>query len=225
MGRKELVHALGFGRHDPWAAVSEANYHRLVAGVSPRRRPGARGRYSSLAVGLLVDALAARAGTSYARLLTERALDPLGMADTFITVPTTCTDRLLQGHSRRGRPRPPLEDLMPAAGGLRSSAEDLLRFLAACLQPPPAAVGEALTLAQQPRATLAGHVQVGLGWLMMSDPLRGRVVWHNGGTWGFRSFAGIAPDQSSAAVVLSNTARSVDRIGLELTRDRLLGRE
>jgi hypothetical protein len=46
-------------------------------------------------------------------------------------------------------------------------------------------------------------------------------VWNNGGRWGFRSFAGFAHGQNSAAVVLSNTARSVDRIGLELTQDRL----
>jgi hypothetical protein len=42
------------------------------------------------------------------------------------------------------------------------------------------------------------------------------VVWHNGGTWGFRSFAGFAPGRGSAAVVLSNTARAVDRTGFEL---------
>ena len=43
-----------------------------------------------------------------------------------------------------------------------------------------------------------------------------RVVWHNGGTWGFRSFAAFAPGRAAAAVVMSNTARSVDRLGLSL---------
>lgn len=68
---------------------------------------------------------------------------------------------------------------MPAAGSLRSSAEDLLRFLASCLQPPPGALGDALTLAQQPQARLAGQIQVGLCWLVLSTPAGGRVVWHN----------------------------------------------
>lgn len=221
MRRRELGYALGLRRQDPWAAVSDTEYHRLVAAESPRRAPGARARYSSLAVGLLGDALAARAGMSYEQLLTERILDPLGMADTSVTVPATRTHRLLPGHSRCGRPRPPLQDFMPAAGSLRSSAADQLRFLAACLQPPPGALGEALTLAQQPQAKLAGRIQVALCWLVLSTPEGGRVVWHNGGTWGFRSFAGFAPDHSSAAVVLSNTARSVDRIGLGLTQDRV----
>jgi hypothetical protein len=42
------------------------------------------------------------------------------------------------------------------------------------------------------------------------------VVWHNGGTWGFRSFVGFTPDRDRAVVVLANTARSVDRIGWRL---------
>jgi serine-type D-Ala-D-Ala carboxypeptidase/endopeptidase len=109
---------------------------------------------------------------------------------------------------------------MPAAGSLRFTTEDLLRFLAACLQPPAGARGDAVTLGQQPQARLAARIPVGLCWLILSDPNRRRVVWHNGGSWGFRSFAGFAPDQNSAAVVLSNSARSVDRLGLELKQDR-----
>lgn len=219
MRRRELGYALGLRRHDPWAAVGETEYQRLVAAESPRRPPGTRGRYSSLAVGLLGDALAARAGISYEQLLTERVLAPLRMCDTSITVSAANTHRLLPGHSRRGRPRPPLKDLMPAAGSLRSNADNLLCFLAACLQPPPGVLGEALDLAQRPQARLAARIQVGLCWLILTTPAGNRIVWHNGGTWGFRSFAGFAPDQNSAAVVLSNSARSVDRIGLELTQD------
>lgn len=42
------------------------------------------------------------------------------------------------------------------------------------------------------------------------------MVWHNGGTWGFRSFAGMMPERGRAVVVMSNTAHSVDRLGLRL---------
>lgn len=41
---------------------------------------------------------------------------------------------------------------MPAAGSLRSSADDMIRFLAACLQPPAGSLGAALSLAQIPHA-------------------------------------------------------------------------
>src|SRR5262249_40245180 len=42
------------------------------------------------------------------------------------------------------------------------------------------------------------------------------VVWHNGGTGGYRSFIGFDPDTHRGAVVLANGASDVDDIGLYL---------
>ena len=107
---------------------------------------------------------------------------------------------------------------MPAAGSLRSNAEDMLRFLAACLGPPSERPGPALALAQRPHARIGRHAAVGLGWMIAAPRNGPRVVWHNGGTWGFRSYAGFTSDGATAAVVLSNTNRTVDRLGFELVR-------
>ena len=59
-------------------------------------------------------------------------------------------------------------------------------------------------------------MRIGLGWLMVAPRGQGPVVWHNGGTWGFRSFAGFSHHRGRATVVLANTARSVDRLGWRL---------
>ena len=216
MRRPELAYALGFRERDPWAGVTEQAYEELVMRESPRRRPGGKVRYSSMALGLLGDALAARAGRPYAQLLAERVLGPLQMDATGVTPPPAWAPRLLVGHSRRGRPRSPLADFMPAAGSLRSNARDMMSFLAACLDPGTTPLGRALALAQQPHARIGKLAELGLGWLILSRPRHPRVVWHNGGTWGFRSFAGFAPEHGAAAVVMSNTARSVDRLGFRL---------
>lgn len=62
-------------------------------------------------------------------------------------------------------------------------------------------------------------MQVGLGWLIVRSPEpAGPLLWHNGGTNGFRSFVGVARDRGIAVIVLSNTARSVDRLGLRLLK-------
>jgi D-alanyl-D-alanine-carboxypeptidase/D-alanyl-D-alanine-endopeptidase len=62
-------------------------------------------------------------------------------------------------------------------------------------------------------------VGVGLGWLIAHPPgAAGPVLWHNGGTSGFRSFVAVAQKSGTAVVVLSNTARSVDRLGLRLLK-------
>ncbi|HEV2060541.1 MAG TPA: serine hydrolase domain-containing protein [Solirubrobacteraceae bacterium] len=219
MGRRELAYMLGLRRKDPWAAVTDAEYARLVSCESPRRTPGEGIRYSSMGVGLLGDALAARAGSSYEDLLRERILIPLGMSATAIAVGPEGPGKLIGGHSRRGHPRPPLQDFMPAAGSLRSNADDMLRFLTACLSPPAQSPGPALVLAQQPQARIRKRLEIGLCWMIFSAPRAPKVVWHNGGTWGFRSFAGFAPEPRTAAILMSNTSRSVDRAGFELIKD------
>jgi D-alanyl-D-alanine-carboxypeptidase/D-alanyl-D-alanine-endopeptidase len=64
---------------------------------------------------------------------------------------------------------------------------------------------------------VAKRMEVGLGWMIAHPPrAAGPLLWQNGGTSGFRSFVGAAQDTGTAVVVLSNTARSVDRLGLRL---------
>lgn len=204
--RREFLAAIGRSTRDPWDDVTAARYADMLEATSPRARPGGRAiLYSSMGMGLLGDALAARAGTTYDDLLRDRILDPLGMAATNLSA-----DDQLPGHTRRGRPAPPLRDHMPAAGSLRSTVEDMLRFLRACLDPP----SRAFALAAQPYA--GSRVKVGLAWFVASHPRKPPIVWHNGGTWGFRSFVAFQPDTGEAVVVLSNTARSVDRDGFTL---------
>lgn len=220
LSRRELAYSLGVTRRDPWAGVDERDYLARAGRASPRGVPGRRWRYSSFGFGLLGDALAARAGCGYEALLAERVLTPIGLTATAVSVPASRSGKLMRGHARNGRPRPPLEDFMPAAGSLRSSVHDMLAFLAASLEPPPEAPGPALWLAQRPYARLSRGLHMGLGWMLLARRGMPRTVFHVGGTWGFRSFAGFAPGSGTTAVVLSNTARRVESMGFELLRER-----
>jgi D-alanyl-D-alanine-carboxypeptidase/D-alanyl-D-alanine-endopeptidase len=207
--RRELGFASGLSSRNPWAGLSSGAYRTAVARTSPRRAPGGRMRYSSLGFALLGEALARRAGTTWAALVEERVCWPLGLESTSVDGP------LLQGHSRRGKPRPPLEDAMAPAGALRSTAADMLRFLRACAEPPAEPPGPGIRLATREHFRPSKRLAVGLGWLIASPRGRPPTTWHNGGTWGFRSFAGFR-DGPVAVVVLANTARSVDRLGFRL---------
>jgi D-alanyl-D-alanine-carboxypeptidase/D-alanyl-D-alanine-endopeptidase len=198
LGRKEAAFALGLRSGDPWADVDTRAYHEFVRRTAARRPPGGRVRYSSLGFGLLGDALADRAGVAYEQLLQDRILSPLGLLDTAISVPPDKRPRLLEGRSGRGRPRPPLRDQLPAAGAIRSSANDLLHFLACTLTPPKDAPGLALTLATQPRVQVNARLGIGLGWMVLRRKHKPELIWHSGGTWGFRSFAAMIPGAGSA---------------------------
>jgi D-alanyl-D-alanine-carboxypeptidase/D-alanyl-D-alanine-endopeptidase len=210
---RELLGAFGVMRGDPWEGVTARDYRRMLRRMRPRRVPGERVRYSSIGFGLLGDALTRRAGTPFDELLQERVCAPLGLSDTRIEVDAAAKPRLLEGRSPRGAPRPPLRDEMPAAGSLRSSAHDLLTFLEACVAARP---GQALALAQRPRARIGRGHSIGLGWMIVRRRRRPPMVWHNGRTWGFHTFAAFVPDEALAVVILSNTTRSVDRLGFKL---------
>ena len=106
------------------------------------------------------------------------------------------------------------------AGAIRTSATDLLRFLAASLAPPDEPPGPALARAAEPRFTINKRLALGLGWMVLRRKDRPVTIWHSGGTWGFRSFAAMVPERRTGVVVLSNTTRSVDRLGIKLV-DRL----
>jgi CubicO group peptidase (beta-lactamase class C family) len=45
-----------------------------------------------------------------------------------------------------------------------------------------------------------------------------RFIWHNGGTGGYRSFVGFIPEQDVAVVVLANSAKSVDSVGVNILK-------
>jgi CubicO group peptidase (beta-lactamase class C family) len=69
-----------------------------------------------------------------------------------------------------------------------------------------------------------GKVMLGWQYQRLYPFKRGpRSVWHNGGTGGYRSFAGFVRETETAVVVLANSAKSVDAVGVKILK--LLNRE
>jgi D-alanyl-D-alanine-carboxypeptidase/D-alanyl-D-alanine-endopeptidase len=202
---------------NPYASFGTERFWTAVSQTRPRRRPGRQVRYSNYGAGLLGNVLALRAGSTYETLVQARICRPLGMADTTIAVPEEKLARFAQGHDRRRRAVPPWDlPSLPGAGALRSTVADLLIFLRAQLGDAPEALAEAFRMTHEPRARRR-KLEVGLGWFRL--PWRGRaerVIWHDGGTGGCYSVAGFVRELDLAAVVFTNSARPVDRIGLQI---------
>ncbi len=202
-------------RKDPYARL---DLLAAIPATRPKREPGGRAVYSNYGMGLLGYALAHRAGVSYGELVRSRITAPLGLTHTALDTPG-----LVQGHTRRGRPTPPwnLADLA-GAGGLRSTAADLLEYLALHSRSDIALAASARE-ARRPRAKL-GVAGVGLAWLIIpaNKGIYPRfphdVVLHEGGTGGFRTFAAAMPATGTAVVVLANQARTTGHLGVKLLR-------
>jgi CubicO group peptidase (beta-lactamase class C family) len=61
-------------------------------------------------------------------------------------------------------------------------------------------------------------LEIALGWHIFKTPSGQEIIWHNGGTGGYRSFIGFDPKKRAGVVVLSNrfTNTGVDDIGRHL---------
>lgn len=205
---------------NPFADYTVAQLYEFLAGYELPRDPGAQYEYSNLGAGLLGHVLALRSGMDYETLVRTRITGPLSMKSTSIALSDSMRKRLATGHDAQ-RERTPNWDLptLAGAGALRSTANDLLNFLAANLRqtPTPLAPAMASMLATR-RPTPSPHLQVALAWHIITADDGRELVWHNGGTGGYRSFIGFDPKNHTGVVVLSNmvTTEGVDDIGRHL---------
>ena len=202
---------------DPYAGYGARRLYAFLAGHALARAPGDQAEYSNLGAGLLGHALTRRAGVpSWSVLVDRRITGPLGMRETFVEVPAALRARLAVGHDETMAAVPAWHlDALAGAGALRSTAADMLVYLAAALDTARGPLGPAMALARTPRADFGPGSRIALGW-MVSGPPTHPLWWHNGGTGGFRSFAAFDPARQVGVVVLANAAVSVDDIGMHL---------
>lgn len=202
---------------DPYADYDAKKLYAFLASYQLPRAPGDSAEYSNLGAGLLGHALTLRAGApSWGALVESRITKPLGMRETFVDVPAKLHARVSAGHDARMDSVPAWHlDALAGAGALRSTANDMLTYLAAESDTLHGPLAGAIGLGRAPRAAF-GRDSIGLAWIIHSVGDH-RIWWHNGGTGGFRSFVAFDPTRRVAVVVLSNASVEVDDIGMHLT--------
>ena len=202
---------------NPYADYTVEQLYGFLSGYSLPRDVGVQFEYSNLGGGLLGHALSRAAGLSYQELARERILHPLAMDMTGITLDDDMSGWMTRGHDQQGNVVP-LWDLptLAGAGALRSNMRDMLTFLDANVGPPTSDLERAMRTSHEPREEAGGPgMRIGLHWIVQ-NVRDDRIVWHNGGTGGFRTFIGFDPDDQVGVVVLTNSTHGADDIGMHL---------
>jgi D-alanyl-D-alanine-carboxypeptidase/D-alanyl-D-alanine-endopeptidase len=204
---------------NPYADYTDEQLYAFLSSYELIRDVGVKFEYSNLGFGVLGLGLARRAGMDYETLVETRICEPLGMKSTRVTLTPDMEGRFAAGHSadlvtvsRWDIPT------LAGAGALRSSANDLLNFLAAALGYTHTTLASAMrALLSVKRPTGQPFIDSGMGWAI--DTRGGsEIIWKNGGTGGYRTFIGYSPRTGVGIVALSNAATGigVDDVGLHL---------
>jgi len=201
-----------------YADYSVEQLYQFLSTYSLPRNIGAEYEYSNLGAGLLGHLLALASGKDYETLIQTRISLPLQMNSTGIRLSPDMQSRLATGHDNRYEPAPNFcLPTLAGAGALRSTANDMLSFLAAQLEYTKSSLSPAITATRAHWVPAGTGVEIGLGWMKRSDKKR-EVIWHSGGTDGYSSFVGFDPVTRTGVVVLSNvrTLAGVDDLGFNL---------
>jgi len=203
---------------NPYADYTVKQLYEFLSEYSLTRKPGTQYAYSNLGMGLLGHALARREGTSYENLVVQKICLPLGMQQTRIALSAELRSRLASGHNRRGDPVANWDiPVLAGAGALRSTADDLLRFLRANIGLSDGPLSAAVRATHRPRHEIGkSNGKIALGWHVRAE---GDILWHNGETGGYHSYVAFRRDRRIGVVVLSNSAVGVvDELGLRLMK-------
>ncbi|HEY1170519.1 MAG TPA: serine hydrolase [Verrucomicrobiae bacterium] len=201
---------------NPYADYTVEQLYAFLNGHTLTRDIGSKYEYSNLGMGLLGHVLALKAGTSYEALVIERLCKPLAMANTSITLSKEAQRKLATGHSKMGGAVSNWDlPTMAGAGALRSSVNDMLKFVSANMKLDNASLKAAFEMSHKAQREVGGGTKIGLGWHIYTR-YGAEITWHNGGTGGYRSFAGFDKQRQRGVVVLSNTENDIDDIGLHL---------
>jgi D-alanyl-D-alanine-carboxypeptidase/D-alanyl-D-alanine-endopeptidase len=196
---------------DPYVDYTVEQLYAFLSGYQLTRDIGERYEYSNLAVALLGQALARRAGMDFETLIRTRIIDPLRLPSTRITLTPEMKARLAVGHDADLEPVPNWNlATFDSSGGLRSSANDLLDFLVAFLAQTPPSLAPAMAKMLEHRTPAWGpDADLGLGWVILKlhDD---EIIAHAGGTGGYQSYVAYSTKSRTGVVVLSNAQGSIE---------------
>jgi serine-type D-Ala-D-Ala carboxypeptidase/endopeptidase len=201
------------------AKDADAKIYRFLANYTLTTSIGTEWNYSNIGYWLLAKALASREGKDYETLLRERILLPLQLEDTAITMSPALKARLAVGHDAVLRPAPlfssiPIYGAMPSAGGLVSTANDLLAFLARVMGYEASPLASSMAAMLRTQRPMDDGKQA-LGWVV-SGSGDDELVFHEGGSFGYVSAVIWSPARRIGIVILSNQMAGVSDIARHL---------
>jgi len=203
--------------NNPFADYTVGQMYQFLGSTKLLSKPGSEFLYSNLATGLLGHVLAHKAKLSYEQLLIQTICKPLAMKDTRITLSDDQRARLATPYDREGRKAHNWDiPTLAGAGAIRSTVNDMLKFLAANIGLTQSKLAAAMALSHKPIRNAGRQGKIGLNWMLSEKQ---QAIWHNGQTGGYHCIAAFDPKAKVGVVVLANYGSGLpDRIAFRLLK-------
>jgi D-alanyl-D-alanine-carboxypeptidase/D-alanyl-D-alanine-endopeptidase len=210
---------LSSGTDNPYSGYGVEGLQAWLAEYSLPRPIGESFEYNNAGTTLLGLAVANVAGIDYAELLSRNILDPLEMTESGLELTgTALPEAMASGHNPAREPTSNWDfDVFAPAGALLTSSADLIKFIAAASGETPTDLAPAFDTMLARTKPVEEGTSIGLGWFITTTG-QGEIVWHNGMTGGYSSFAGYDRNSGNGVVVLTNMAAQlgVNDIGMHI---------
>ncbi len=168
--------------------------------------PGAEFQYSNAAAQLAGYILERVYGRSFEELLQAQILGPLSMSDTALGLNAAQQARLAPGWDDAGRRMPENPDWLAAAGALKTTIPDMLKYVRWHVEESDAAVRlshQPVFTSSQPVFGDQGRFSVGLSWQMVELEGR-RIIWQDGMIEGASALSILQPELKIGLVIMTN---------------------
>ncbi|MGB1307813.1 MAG: serine hydrolase [Oceanihabitans sp.] len=203
--------------NNPYADYTIELAYQFMSSLELTRDIGSQYEYSNFGMGMLGHILELQNAKSYEDLLIERIADVYNMQDTRIVFTKDMKKRLAKGHAKGREVENWDIPALAGAGAIRSTASDMVKFLKANMGSLQTPIYKAMQLTHEVAyKNESQNFSMGLAWHYAAN---NTVVWHNGGTGGYVSFAGFLKGSDKGVVVLTNSTEDMNAIGLYLLGD------
>lgn len=226
IGLKEKDPANPFGhytKNDLLTYFSEVDFNSFKKEAkSYKKNQKKQYRYSHSNYAILEVVLELVSDLTYEQLLDKYIFQPCEMTQSGVhSFTTENRNNIIKGHSLGGQPTPPWQ-MRSFAGseGIKSSMDDLLKYMRASLKNKTHKLGPLLAHNQQPfvKTDMSKNIYGGNGWHIITNKNYFDVVMHAGSTTGYRSFMGFVSESNTGVVILANSPHTMNGLGLLILR-------
>lgn len=169
--------------------------------------PGTRYEYSNTAFGLLGHIIGLVNGSNYKNVLHTKLFDILGMerSSLFLSEYQLSNCSLGYNTALKNVPNYLANDIFQGAGCIKSTVNDLFKYLEANLGLTETSLKNAMEITHEPQLDLVTGKQ-GLAWYILELNDGQEIVYSGGDTQGHSSYIGFNKELKTGVIILSNYA-------------------